>query len=50
MDGKTRNDEGKDAREPGVPPAKPAEDNDVEDGDFATPKRGVDGDDDQPLK
>ena len=30
------------------PPA-PVEDNDIEDGDFATPKRDRHGDDDQPL-
>jgi len=30
------------------PPA-PAEDDDYEDGDFATPKRDRHGDDDQPL-
>jgi hypothetical protein len=30
------------------PPSKPIED-DIEDGDFATPKRGIDGDDDEPL-
>ena len=32
-----------------TPPPKKIEDDDVEDGDFATPKRGIDGDDDQPL-
>jgi hypothetical protein len=31
-----------------LPPA-PAEDDDYEDGDFATPKRDRHGDDDQPL-
>jgi hypothetical protein len=31
-----------------TPPA-PAEDDDFEDGDIATPKRDRDGDDDQPL-
>jgi hypothetical protein len=30
------------------PPA-PTEDNDIEDGDIATPKRDRNGDDDQPL-
>jgi hypothetical protein len=33
-----------------TPPPKTFEDDDdVEDGDFATPKRGIEGDDDQPL-
>ena len=32
-----------------APPPKKIEDDDVEDGDIATPKRGIDGDDDQPL-
>ena len=31
------------------PPPAPAEDDDVEDGDFATPKRDRYGDDDQPI-
>ncbi|HYW63957.1 MAG TPA: hypothetical protein VE865_12235 [Bradyrhizobium sp.] len=31
------------------PPPKRVEDNDEEDGDFATPKRDRTGDDDQPL-
>lgn len=30
-------------------PPKPLEDDDYEDGDFATPKRDRHGDDDQPL-
>jgi hypothetical protein len=30
-------------------PPRPVEDDDAEDGDFATPKRDRDGDDDQPL-
>jgi hypothetical protein len=38
-------DEGKSKKSP---PA-PAEDDDYEDGDFATPKRDRHGDDDQPL-
>ena len=37
----------KDQGKPKKPP--PAEDDDVEDGDFATPKRDRNGDDDQPL-
>ena len=33
-----------------TPPAPPTEDGDVEDGDFATPKRDrSDGNDDQPV-
>ena len=31
------------------PPSAPAEDDDYEDGDMATPKRDRSGDDDQPL-
>jgi hypothetical protein len=31
------------------PPPAPIEDDDFEDGDFATPKRDRHGDDDQPL-
>jgi hypothetical protein len=31
------------------PPPVPVEDDDIEDGDFATPKRDRHGDDDQPL-
>jgi hypothetical protein len=31
------------------PPPAPVEDDDFEDGDFATPKRDRHGDDDQPL-
>jgi hypothetical protein len=38
----------KDAKSKKPPPA-PVEDDDVEDGDFATPKRDGHGDDDQPL-
>jgi hypothetical protein len=32
-----------------LPPPAPVEDDDYEDGDFATPKRDRHGDDDQPL-
>ena len=32
-----------------TPLPKTVEKDDVEDGDFATPKRGIEGDDDQPL-
>lgn len=31
------------------PPPRPAEDDDYEDGDFATPKRDRHGNDDEPL-
>jgi hypothetical protein len=31
------------------PPPRPTEDDDIEDGDIATPKRDRSGDDDQPL-
>jgi hypothetical protein len=34
---------------PAKPPRPPAEEDDVEDGDFATPKRDRYGEDDQPL-
>jgi hypothetical protein len=41
------------AKEPGdkakKPPPIPVADDDVEDGDFATPKRDRDGNDDEPL-
>jgi len=40
-----KKDDGKSKKSP---PA-PAEDDDYEDGDFATPKRDRHGDDDQPL-
>ena len=39
----------KEDAKPEKPPPKPAEDDDVEDGDFATPKRDRHGDDDEPL-
>jgi hypothetical protein len=39
----------KDDGKPKKPPPAPVEDDDIEDGDFATPKRDRDGDDDQPL-
>jgi hypothetical protein len=39
----------KDDGKPGKPPPRPAEDDDHEDGDFATPKRDRHGDDDEPL-
>jgi hypothetical protein len=39
----------KDDRKPKPPPLAPVEDEDVEDGDIATPKRDREGDDDQPL-
>ena len=34
---------------PKKPPPRPAEDDDYEDGDIATPKRDRHGDDDEPL-
>ena len=41
-----KKDDGKSKKKP----PSPAEDDDIEDGDFATPKRDrSDGDDDQPL-
>jgi hypothetical protein len=42
-----RNKDAKSKKPP--PPPAPVEDDDVEDGDFATPKRDRHGDDDQPL-
>jgi hypothetical protein len=48
MGGNDKKDEGKNGGSSKTPPSKPVED-DVEDGDIATPKRGIDGDDDQPL-
>jgi hypothetical protein len=40
---------GKDDRKPKTPPVKPVEDDDFEDGDFATPKHDRQDDDSQPL-
>ena len=40
------NDKGK-SKKPPLP--APVEDDDIEDGDIATPKRDRDGEDDQPL-
>lgn len=40
-----RKNEGKSRK----PPPQPIEDDDVEDGDIATPKRDRNGDDDEPL-
>ncbi|SDT19327.1 hypothetical protein [Bradyrhizobium canariense] len=34
---------------PKKPPPRPIEDDDFEDGDFATPKRDRNGNDDEPL-
>jgi hypothetical protein len=39
----------KDSKPGKPPPATVEEDDDIEDGDFATPKRDRHGDDDQPL-
>jgi hypothetical protein len=40
---------GKSEGKPKKPPPAPIEDDDIENGDIATPKRDRDGDDDQPL-
>ena len=40
---------GKDDGQPKKPPVRPVEDDDFEDGDFATPKRDRQDDDNQPL-
>jgi hypothetical protein len=40
---------GKDDRSGNKTPPAPAEDDDFEDGDIATPKRDRDGNDDEPL-
>ena len=45
----TRKTSGKDDGKARKPPPAPVEDDDIEDGDIATPKRDRDGDDDQPL-
>jgi hypothetical protein len=48
--GKKREPPKKDDGKKGKSPPRPTEDDDVEDGDFATPKRDRgDGTDDQPL-
>jgi hypothetical protein len=47
--GKNRKLPGEDDGKEKKPPPAPAEDDDYEDGDFATPKRDRNGDDDQPL-
>lgn len=39
----------KDGGKPKEPPSRPLEDDDFEDGDFATPKRDRQDDDNQPL-
>jgi hypothetical protein len=39
----------KDGDKPKKPERKPAEDDDYEDGDIATPKHDREGDDDEPL-
>lgn len=40
---------GKEGRAPAKPPPAPIEDDDIEDGDIATPKRDRHGNDDEPL-
>jgi hypothetical protein len=49
--GKSKNKERpkKDGDKPRKSPPAPIEDDDIEDGDIATPKRDRHGDDDQPL-
>jgi hypothetical protein len=47
--GKKKQPPGTDGDKLKKPPPKPLDDDDYEDGDFATPKRDRDGDDDQPL-
>ena len=48
IDKKTKRSVKDDKKSEKKPPA-PAEDDDCEDGDIATPKRDVSGDDDEPL-
>jgi hypothetical protein len=47
--GKNKERPKKDGDKPRKSPPAPIEDDDVEDGDIATPKRDRHGDDDQPL-
>jgi hypothetical protein len=47
--GKKKEPPGRDDDKSKKSPPKPLEDDDYEDGDFATPKRDRHGDDDQPL-
>jgi hypothetical protein len=47
--GKNNEPPGKEANKSKKSPPKPAEDDDYEDGDIATPKRDRHGEDDQPL-
>jgi hypothetical protein len=47
--GKKRELPGTEDGKPKKPPPAPIQDDDVEDGDFATPKRDRYGEDDQPL-
>jgi len=42
-------EKGKTTKDGGKKPSKAVEDDDEEDGDFATPKRDRHGDDDQPV-
>ena len=48
--GKTEKPPIKDDAKPKVPPVPKGEDDDVEDGDMATPKRDRYGNDDEPLE
>jgi hypothetical protein len=47
--GKKNEPPGKDGDKSKKSPPEPLDDDDYEDGDFATPKRDRHGDDDQPL-
>ena len=47
--GKETERSNKDDKKPKKPPPTPVEDDDIEDGDMATPKRDRYGDDDEPL-
>lgn len=49
-DGKTGKPPVKDDTKPKVPPLPQPDDDDVEDGDIATPKRDRYGNDDEPLE
>jgi hypothetical protein len=47
--GKKNEPPGKESGAPAKPPPSPIEDDDIEDGDIATPKRDRNGNDDEPL-
>ncbi len=46
---KEKKDKSEEAGKSMTPLPQTFEDNEIDDGDIATPKRGIDGDDDQPL-